>query len=304
MLIATRSTVYALESDTPEIIFDNQPVIRVVEGDRFQIIALKTGDLVILSEGNTQTFTTGIEEDIEALHILGEDPLHLLIGTEAPHVYRLLDGKVKRLESFDQLECRDDFYTPWGGPAAVRSFASTPDGWVYADIHVGSIMRSPDRGDTWEPVTPDLNDDVHQVATSPQTNDRVYANTARSVYISDDRGQSWDHRSEGFPYQYGRAIAVHPADKDCLLATVSKGPHGDAGGQLYHSTNAGQSWNHVTGGYPETIPGNIDTFQVAFSQDGTAWSIVEQTLYRSDDRGQTWTAFWNAPEEINMIDCR
>jgi len=304
MLIATRSTVYALETDTPETILDDQPVVRVAEGDCFQIIALKTGDLVILSEGNTQTLTTGIDENIEALHILGEDPLHLLIGTEAPHVYRLLDGKVERLESFDQLECRDDFHTPWGGPAAVRSFASTQDGWVYADIHVGSIMRSPDRGDTWEPVTPDLNDDVHQVATSPQTNDRVYANTARAVYISDDRGQSWHHRSEGFPYQYGRAIAVHPADKDCLLATVSKGPHGDASGQLYRSTNAGQSWNHVTEGYPESLSGNIDTFQVAFSQDGTAWSIVEQTLYKSDDRGQTWTAFWTAPEEINMIDCR
>ena len=26
--------------------------------------------------------------------------------------------------------------------------------WIYADVHVGSIMRSPDHGTTWEPVTP------------------------------------------------------------------------------------------------------------------------------------------------------
>ena len=44
----------------------------------------------------------------------------------------------------------------------MRSLAHSGD-WVFADIHVGS-MRSPDRGTTWEPVTPDLDADVHQVA--------------------------------------------------------------------------------------------------------------------------------------------
>ena len=50
--------------------------------------------------------------------------------------------------------------------------------------------------------------------------------------------------------------------------------------------------------------GNIDTYQVAFSQDGTAWSIVENTLYRSDDRGASWNVFWEAPETIEIIACK
>ena len=151
------------------------------------------------TQTGSQTVATGIEQDIECLIIIDEEPLRLLIGTGESHVYCYDDGKTYRVESFDQLSVREKWYTPWGGPPDVRSFARTTDGWVYADIHVGNIMRSADWGETWEPVTPDLHDDVHQVATSPRDDDRVYANTARAVYVSEDRGRSWSHRSEVFP---------------------------------------------------------------------------------------------------------
>ena len=38
---------------------------------------------------------------------------------------------------------RQSWYTPWAVRPAVRSLAHSGD-WVFADIHVGSIMRSPD----------------------------------------------------------------------------------------------------------------------------------------------------------------
>jgi photosystem II stability/assembly factor-like uncharacterized protein len=157
---------------------------------------------------------------------------------------------------------------------------------------------------SWEPVTPDLHEDVHQVATSPQVDERVYANTANAVYLSDDRGKSWHHRSAGLPLVYGRAIAVHPQDPDCIMATVSRGPHGDARGRMYRTLDAGRSWDHVTDGFPESVPGNIDTFHIAFSPDGDAWAIVGSVLYRSRNAGRHWESFWDASEEIVMIDSR
>jgi hypothetical protein len=87
------------------------------------------------------------------------------------------DGTANLCTGFEALPVRSEWYTPWGGPPAVRSFAATTDGCVYADIHVGSIMRSPDQGHTWEPVTPTLHNDVHEVATTPASDNHVAANT-------------------------------------------------------------------------------------------------------------------------------
>lgn len=304
MLIATSQTVHALSvGDSEPVQVHEGDIAALAKGDHYGVIALKNGDLVIHTKTDTQTVSTGIEHSIECLLITDEEPLRLLIGTGESHIYRFEDGKTERIESFDQMPVREKWYTPWGGPPDVRSFAQTSDGWVYADIHVGSIMRSPDKGETWEPVTPDLHEDVHQVVTSPQVNERVYANTAHAVYVSDDRGQSWSHRSEGFPYRYGRAIAVHPDDPDCLLATVSKGPHGDPQGQLYRSDDAGKTWEHVTNGFPESVSDNIDTFHIAFSKGDRAWAAVGNILCTSKDRGKSWENAWEAPDKIQMIAC-
>ena len=303
MLIATREVVYALNGGRtePHTVLEAVGVQAIVEGMSIGLAAREDGSVAVLSQNGARILATGIEDPIECLLILEEEPLRFLVGVEAPHVYAVTDGGTERLDAFDALECRDDWYTPWGGPAAVRSMASTGDGWVYADIHVGSIMRSPDRGGAWEPVTPDLHQDVHQVATSPREDDRVYANTARAVYVSHDRGTSWTHRPEGFPYFYGRAIAVHPEEPECLLASVSTGPHGDAQGQLYRTDNGGRAWSHVTDGFPETTRGNIDTFQIDFTPDGGAWSAVGDTLFGSQDLGLSWTSVWEAPSNIRMI---
>ena len=303
MLIATRKDVFALngERDIPYSLLESRDIQHIAEGSSISLVALQSGEIAVFSQGDSYTISSGIGDPIECLLILNEDPLHFLVGVESPGIYTVREGKSERLESFEALECREKWHTPWGGPASLRNLARTRDGWLYADIHVGSIMRSPDLGSTWEPVTPDLHEDVHQVATSPRNDERVYANTARAVYLSDDRGTSWQHRSEGFPYLYGRAIAVHPEDPDCLLATVSRGPMGDAQGRLYQSEDAGRSWTHVTNGFPETTPGNIDTFHIAFTPDGRAWSVAGRTLYNSQDRGLTWQATWEAPSKIEMI---
>ena len=221
----------------------------------------------------------------------------LLIGTdEGAYVYRLIgeEGPAERIVAFDELECRKDWYTPWGGPPAVRTLAKTQDGFCYADIHVGSIMRSNDEGISWEPVTPELHKDVHQVATCPVDDNRVYANTQNGVYVSTDRGNSWEHRPQGLPRRYGTAIAVHPTDPDLLIATVQNGPRG-GGAWLCRSENGGATWTQLNDQLTEPTD-RISTGCIAFTSDGTAWAVIGKTLYIGQDRATNWRAFWTAPE--------
>jgi len=282
-----------------------QGLRRAAVSDGVVVVAMDNRLLAVLSDEGAQLVGTDISEPVESLLVLREEPLELLVGTEGAHLFRVDEDGTRRIETFDALPCRDQWHTPWGGPPAVRTLAATPDGWVYADIHVGSIMRSPDRGVTWEPVTPDLDEDVHQVATCPAAPDRVVANTARAVYVSDDRGRSWHHRGHGLGERYGRAIAVHPTDPDLLLATVSDGPHGDnVHGQLYRSEDGGGHWEHVAGEFPASAYANIDTHHVAFSADGAAWALVGCTLYCGQERASQWWKFWEAPEPLTMLASR
>ena len=304
MLIATDTRVYTHSDDgaAPKELYEGSEIQRIAARGDAAVIALKGGDLAVVDAQGTRRVATGIQEEGASLLALSTDPLNVLIGTDdSALLYRLRgEGPAERVESFDALECRSDWYTPWGGPPAVRAFAASTDGWVYADIHVGSIMRSPDAGETWEPVTPDLHVDVHEVATSPVDPARLYANTADAVFISDDRGTTWTHRADGFPARYGRSIAVHPTDRDVVLASVSNGP-GGGDARLYRTEDAGATWEHVSEGFPGSCEKNIDTFQVVFTPDGTAWAVVGSTLYAGRDGGSAWSVAWEASEPLRML---
>ena len=301
MLILTNNAVFLADNTSEtvksEALMEGEDIRCACLGTSTATVAGGDNSIALIANGSVKRLETGIDDRIECLDIVGDDPIELLIGTQSAFVYRFtLGATVERLEAFDQLECRSDWYTPWGGPPAVRSLA-------HADIHVGSIMRSRDRGNSWEPVAADLHEDVHQVATCAAAPARVYANTADAVFISNDRGHTWDHCADGLPTRYGRAIAVHPSDPDCLLASVSEGPHTNVNGQLYRSDDTGRHWKHVTGGFPSETRENIDTFHVGFSIDGKAWAAVEHCLYVSVDRGRKWTIAWEASHPISAIAC-
>jgi len=307
MRIATRDAVYGLAKagDTPGTCFEAPGIRRVAEGKRLAVVGLEDGRLALVKGARTRHLEPdlGEGEEVTALLILAEDPLEVLLGTEPPHIYRLTkDRGTERCGAFDALHVRSGWHTPWGGPPAVRSLAGTPDGTVYADIHVGSIMVSTDRGTTWRPVTPDLNEDVHQVATCPAAPDRVYANTARAVFVSADRGKTWQDRGGQLGRRYGRAVAVHPARPDVLLASTSDGPHGDdVHAALFRTTDAGKTWAQVADGFPRSSRQNIDTFHVAVTADGMGWASVGEALYAGDAAAGPWRKAWEAPEEIRML---
>jgi len=306
MLIVTSNAVYELRKagETPGKCFEAPGIRRVAEGRGLGLAALEDGRLAVLRGARPRYLEPdlGEGEEVTALLILAEDPLEVLLGTEPPHIYRLTAGGAERCGAFDALHVRSGWHTPWGGPPAVRSLAGTPDGTVYADIHVGSIMVSRDRGKTWRPVTPDLNEDVHQVTTCLAAADRVYANTARAVFISDDRGETWQDRGARLDRRYGRAVAVHPAKPDVILASTSDGPHGDdvhAG--LFRSADAGKTWSRVADGFPASTPDNIDTFHVAVTADGMGWACVGEALYSGPADAGPWRKAWEAPEPIRML---
>src|SRR3989442_620410 len=134
-------------------------------------------------------------------------PTGPLIGTEQAHLLRLTADGLTPVESFEAIDGRDAWYTPWGDPAGVRPIAAALDGTLHVNVHVGGVARSRDGGWSWAP-TVDIESDVHQVLAHPSRADVVLAAAAEGLGVSQDGGDAWQFASTGLHAHYMRAVAV------------------------------------------------------------------------------------------------
>jgi hypothetical protein len=210
-----------------------------------------------------------------------------LVGTAEGHLVRLPSGE--RLASFDDAPGRDGWYTPWGGPADVRSLATGPDGAIYANVHVGGILRSDDAGATWSP-TLDIDLDVHQVVVAPDGT--VLAATSRGLAMSTDRGDTWTVVDEGLAATYARAVAVAG---DTVLMSVSTGPDGHRAAVYRRPVHGDGPFRRTSIGLPGTFPGNVDTFCLVAQDDMAAIGTFAGRVYLSADAGGSWATVAAGP---------
>ena len=160
--------------------------------------------------------------DGPAATCLAPTPGGLLVGTGHAHLLRLVNGKLSRVESFETVAGRDEWYTPWGDPADVRSIAVAGDGTIHVNVHVGGVARSRDGGISWAP-TVDVEADVHQVRAHPTRPNVVLVAAYEGFGISRDGGDSWEFVTAGMHAHYARAVAVAG---DTVLVSASTGPRG------------------------------------------------------------------------------
>lgn len=231
----------------------------------------------------------GIVADLQgppATCVLGTDE-GALVGTSEGHLVRVPGGE--RVESFDQAPDRDRWYTPWGGPADVRSLAAAPDGTLYVNVHVGGILRSADGGATWQP-TLEMDLDVHQVAVAPDGT--VVAATAYGLAASTDGGRTFTMSDDGLHATYARAVAVAG---ETVLLSVSTGPDGQRAAVYRRPLHGDGAFRRTAIGLPGTLPGNVDTFCLAAAGERAALGTVAGRVYVSDDAGATWSTIAAGP---------
>jgi hypothetical protein len=207
-----------------------------------------------------------------------------LVGTSDAHVVRISGSKSERVTSFDRVSTRDDWYTPWGGPADVRSMSVGPDGVCYANVHVGGILRSDD-GSKWKATPLDIDSDVHQVLAHPSTPGLVFAATAIGLAFSNDAGGTWEVDDEGMHASYCRAVAIAGGT---LLVSASKS-HTGKHSALYRRPLEGGTFTRVTRGVPEWFADNVDTFCLDARDDDAALGTTDGRVFVSNDAGSSWT---------------
>lgn len=220
----------------------------------------------------------------------------VLVGTSGACLLRITDKNTTRLNCFESVAGRDEWYTPWGGPPDVRSLAMSQSGDLYVNVHVGGILRSQNQGQTWHP-TIDVDADVHEVRTVANDPKIVLAATAQGLAISSDNGNSWHFDRTHLHAAYARAVAVC---RETVLLTASTGPHSSKAA-IYRRSLRQDGFEKCQQGLPEWFTDNINTGTLATLGNVAAFGTRDGQVFLSRDCGLTWQQTANNLASIQCL---
>jgi hypothetical protein len=217
-----------------------------------------------------------------------------LVGTEQAHLFEIdLRGFTKPVDSFDQIPTRDTWYTPWGAPPDTRSLTVTSDGVALVNVHVGGVWRGD--ANSWTEVVP-VDNDTHQVLAAT-SGSRVLVAAAVGFGSSTDNGRTFTWITDGLHATYSRAVALAG---DFVLLTASTGPRTERGAVYRRPADSDGPFERCRDGLADWFPFNIDTFQLAASDQVAAIGTQAGEVYLSEDEGATWTL---AAKDLPPVRC-
>ena len=189
-----------------------------------------------------------------AIHPL--TPSLLFAVSQDGGMLRSQDGGANWELSLDQLR--------WGPSISFGADGHT----VYASVEWEpvNLWRSDDNGLSWQPIPiPDTNA-ANNIVAHPTQADTVFATIAyqdggrEGLYRSVDRGLEWVQITEGISGKTPSVIAINPVHPLTMAL-------GMVNGEIYLSTDGGESWNFAS----QALPGRIGSLAFHPSGSGELW---------------------------------
>lgn len=242
-----------------------------------------------------------------------------IAGTEPAGVYeRDSRGEWHPLGDIMRTPGAEEWFYPVPTEAVhIRYLALDPHehNRIYAAVQVGGVAISPDNGATWEDKR-NLDLDVHMVEPHPSRPGVVYAGTGGGgFYRSTDYGETWECISEGLG-NFVVQFTLDPHDPDRIYLGTGRGhpPHwaktGGAGGEMFRSDDAGQTWRKLSGNLPDPMgsrintvvvdPGNQENVFFAGGLNFRGTVAQDGGVYLSGDAGESWQRILASREPLAL----
>lgn len=189
-------------------------------------------------------------------------------------------------------------------------YVGTGSASMRGNIQTGrGVYKSTDGGDSWELVGLEDTGIIGKLAVHPRDPDVAYVaavgqpfgdNEERGVFRTTDGGDNWEkvlYISDSTGVVDVRLNPNNPREIYAGAWTAERKPwtmvSGSEEGGIFKSTDGGDNWDRLKGGLPQGLVGKTSV-TVSPANPERVWALIEAPqpkggLYRSDDRGQTWT---------------
>lgn len=235
-----------------------------------------THDGLYRTDGGGKGWSKVLDGDIRSVTVDPTDDQVIYSGIEPVGLFRSEDGGDRWQELTSLKELPQAVRKNWWFPQPphqghIRNIFVRSDDpkTIYLCIEHGGIVRSFDRGETWEDVSRGIDYlDIHVIANLPRSKGRYFVATARGFFTSDNPAQGWVRAETGLTRDYFHDFLFLPPERvgegpTMLLATADKSPgfwrreNRGARAALFKSVNGAESWARITRGLAEELDSMI-----------------------------------------------
>jgi len=279
----------------------------------------------ILQDGLYRTKDAGnrweriFEGDVRSVAVDPSDDRLVYAGAEPVHLYRSEDGGDTWEELRGLLDLPEEVRRNWKSPQPdheghIRHIYVNPDDprCLYLSIEHGGIVRSFDRGKTWEDVSQGIDYlDIHKISNHPVQKDLYFLTSARGFFRSTDPAKGWTRiEGKGIARDYFHDFLFLRGDTLMILIATANGSPGHwnrpglAQSAIFRSQDGGESWHQVGEGLPESMekmvwglaspPGNPSQVYAGYGQSDKGQAETRKmptgggAVWFSPDKGSSW----------------
>src|SRR5258708_2023295 len=246
---------------------------------------------------------------VTSFAVAPHNPAHYFIGVASGGVWKTTNNGISWTPVFDNegsysigtvvIDPKNPA-TVWVGTGENNNQRSVS----YGD----GIYKSDDGGRTWHNMGLRNSELIGHILIDPRDSNVVYAAAPgplwkgggeRGLFKTTDGGKTWTSLIKVGEYTGVADVIMDPRNPDILLAATHQRQrryftliHGGPESAIWRSTDAGKTWNKVTGGIPMGELGRIG-LAYAPSNPSIVYAQIEAGegpggLFRSSDNGGTW----------------
>src|SRR5690606_13628966 len=175
----------------------------------------------------------------------------------------------------------------------------------------GGVFKSADAGNTWQFLGLEKTYSIGRIIVDPVNPNNIYLaavgsyfapNPERGIYKSTNAGLSWEKSLFISESTGGIDLIMDPTNPSFLIAAMwervrrpnSSHLFGPTSG-IYRTTNAGNTWEHLTNGLPNPLTQDVGRIGLAISQSNPNINYalyndgyIYSGLYKTTNKGDSW----------------